>query len=105
MPLSTTELAASVVPVLVPLALAQSPTQRLANDADPLLCSVNLVAPVTSIVHVVPFCQPRVKLPVAPLLPHEPVLLTPLTDSTRPETPGGENQTLVAVTVVPEVVP
>jgi hypothetical protein len=88
-PRITTELSDRVVPD----ALTPSPTHRLANDAELAPSSVNLVAPVTSTVQVVSFCPPTVKLPVAPLLPHEPLLPSPLTDSTLPDTRGEENQT------------
>ena len=45
------------------------------------------------------------KLPVPPALPQLPAVLSPLTDWTLPEIRGRWNQTLVAVTVVPEVLP
>jgi len=104
-PRITTKPADTVVPALVPEAVTQPPTQTLANDTEPLLCSVNMVVPVTSAVQLVPLFEPPVKLPVAPLLPQKPAVLSPLTDSTLPEPCGGENQTLAAVTVVPAVVP
>jgi hypothetical protein len=104
-PRITTEVAERVVPVSVPEALAPVPTHTLANEGELPLRSVNLVVPVTSTVQLPPFCDPTPKLPVAPLLPHEPLLVSPLTDTTLPEIRGWENQTLVAVTVVPEVVP
>jgi hypothetical protein len=94
-----------VVPVAVPEALTPVATHTLANEAESALRSVNLVVPVTSTVRLAPFSEPTVKLPVAPLLPHAPVLLSPLTDRTLPEIRGWENQTLVAVTVVSELVP